>query len=265
MKKAEVIVFDVGFGDAIFIKIIDENNDKTIKSCRSFLIDCGYPGKTKECLDSLYAKNCDVDYLILTHKHSDHIAGAESAITDKRFNIKNVIMRTDDLAKCKGKKYRNFLNYLVAERPDFVVYDLYSTKVGEILEDFTVLYPEKENHPVSENQNKNSIVLALNINDNYSLFMGDATSAEEKIIIKDKKIDFAKVTYVKIGHHGSKTSTGKKFARTFKYGVIKKGIVSCKFSGSPPPHYRELNMHWKYDLEFTEDENVCGEKSFTMN
>ena len=72
-----------------------------------------------------------------------------------------------------------------------------------------------------ENDNSNVIYMVLN---NYKfLFMGDASTTTEKEIVKE--YDLAKIDILKVGHHGSKTSSSKEFIDTInpKYSIISVG------------------------------------------
>ena len=73
-----------------------------------------------------------------------------------------------------------------------------------------------------DNENDNSIITKIKIYNNTFLLMGDASSKVEDEIIK--KYNF-KITFLKIGHHGSKTSSSLAFLKKFKpkYAIISAG------------------------------------------
>src|SRR5699024_7780116 len=72
----------------------------------------------------------------------------------------------------------------------------------------------------TKESNANSIILEISLNDYVFLFLGDARVEEEnKIIEKLSNIDV-----IKIGHHGSATSTSEELAELpFKYALISAG------------------------------------------
>lgn len=67
-----------------------------------------------------------------------------------------------------------------------------------------------------DNENDNSLVTYLKYYDYTFLFMGDASSMVESNIIK--KYQLSKIDFLKVGHHGSKTSSSKEFINYTKPG-----------------------------------------------
>ena len=63
-----------------------------------------------------------------------------------------------------------------------------------------------------KNENDNSNVIYTKIYNKTFLFMGDAGVEVENDIINNYELD--NIDYIKIGHHGSITSSGKKFIKT---------------------------------------------------
>lgn len=71
------------------------------------------------------------------------------------------------------------------------------------------MYPGEDDEPHASNINRNSIALLLCVGSYSVLFMGDATVKEEPIILKQlEKYNIQEVHILKVGHHGSSTSTG---------------------------------------------------------
>ena len=73
------------------------------------------------------------------------------------------------------------------------------------------------------NENDNSSVIYTELNNNKFLFMGDASIEVENDIIK--KYNLHDIDVLKVGHHGSKTSSGKEFIDEInpKYSIISVG------------------------------------------
>ena len=82
MKEADIIIFDVAFGDAIYIQIKEGNNVK-----HSILIDSGYAKHAKKYLAYLSKERLGIDYIIITHKHTDHFAGVKTILENPNFSI----------------------------------------------------------------------------------------------------------------------------------------------------------------------------------
>ena len=74
-----------------------------------------------------------------------------------------------------------------------------------------------------DNENDNSLVTYLKYYDYIFLFIGDASSTVESNIIR--KYQLSKIDFLKVGHHGSKTSSSKEFINYTKswYAFIRGG------------------------------------------
>ena len=73
------------------------------------------------------------------------------------------------------------------------------------------------------NENDNSSVIYTELNGYKIMFMGDASITTEKVILD--KYNLTNIDVLKVGHHGSKTSSGKEFINEInpKYSVISVG------------------------------------------
>lgn len=74
-----------------------------------------------------------------------------------------------------------------------------------------------------DNENDNSSVIYLKFNNYKFLFMGDAGEKRENDILE--KYDLKNIDFLKIGHHGSNTSSSKEFISKVKpkYSLISVG------------------------------------------
>ena len=74
-----------------------------------------------------------------------------------------------------------------------------------------------------DNENDNSNVIYTELNGYKFLFMGDASTTTEKEILS--KYNLSDVDVLKVGHHGSRTSSGKEFINAInpRYSVISVG------------------------------------------
>ena len=79
------------------------------------------------------------------------------------------------------------------------------------------------NTGIYDNENDNSSVIYLNYNNYKFLFMGDAGTIKEKDILE--KYNIFNIDVLKVGHHGSKTSSDKNFINEInpKYSIISVG------------------------------------------
>ena len=73
------------------------------------------------------------------------------------------------------------------------------------------------------NENNNSSVIYTQVNNYKFMFMGDASSTTEKEILD--KYNLPDIDVLKVGHHGSKTSSNKEFIDEInpKYSIISVG------------------------------------------
>lgn len=184
----KVYFFDVGQADSMLIQNNGEN----------MLIDAGNNEDGEMLVDNLKTLGVEkIDYLVGTHPHEDHIGGMDDIINN--FSIGKIFMPSVstntktfedviDAAKNKG---------LQIETP----------KIGD---GFTVgsancnvVYVGDD----KENLNVSSIIIKLEYNELKYLFTGDAEAEIEN------KIDVGKINILKVGHHGSDTSSSEKLVK----------------------------------------------------
>lgn len=91
-----------------------------------------------------------------------------------------------------------------------------------------------------DNENDSSIVFLMKIKDYQFLLMGDSsTKVEEKII---QEYQLGQIDFLKVGHHGSKTSTSSKFLSKIKPKVA---LISVGLNN----HYHHPNKETIEKLE----------------
>ena len=211
-KGLEITYIDVGQGDSIFIKF---PNDKS-----NILIDTG--GKVtygnlknnysvgKNIVDYLKSMGIrKLDYLIITHGDFDHM-GDSLYLIDK-FKVENVIFNCGEF---------NVLEKELIKVLDEKKIKYYSC-IKELNIDNNKLYFLQTKK--YDNENDNSNVIYTELNGYKFMFMGDAGVEKEKDILD--KYNLANIDVLKVGHHGSKTSSSKGFIDEIdpKYGVISVG------------------------------------------
>lgn len=239
VEKAEIYILDVGFGDAIFIKVYSLDNE-----VKTFLIDTG----RKKHIENYnkFLKSEHVNCLIITHKHGDHMAYALEIIKEyNEYELDSVFMRLkdDEYGSLTNHKFCNDIKDFV-KNENINLFDISDKKAFDVnlsAYGFSLLYPRRNDEIYIDNPNRNSIVLSLNINDNYVLFMGDATADEEKLIInREEKFEWNKVKIIKVGHHGSDTSSEEQLLKKIKnieYGVL--SVSKNKTHGLPNNNFLE--------------------------
>ena len=146
-----------------------------------------------------------IDYLILSHGDYDHIGNFY--IIQNKINIKNVVFNCaefNDLEKDIIKNINSYCSCIDGIKLNGYVFSFLNTK--------------KFN-----NENDNSSVIYFNYFNYKFLFMGDAGVEKEKDILD--KYNLSNVDVLKIGHHGSKTSSSKEFINEINpnYSIISVG------------------------------------------
>lgn len=199
----KVNYIDVGQGDSIFIEL---PNGETM------LIDAGernQGNKVISYIDALgYSK---IDYVVGTHPHTDHIGGLEAII--KNYDIGKIYMPK------KQSNSKTFINLLNTIKDKGLKINTAKAKVSIIDSenlDVDLIAPTKEYNDA----NNNSAVVKITYINRCFLFMGDAEIESEKSITDNIECDV-----VKIGHHGSDTSSSDSFVKKTKakYAVISVG------------------------------------------
>ena len=155
-----------------------------------------------------------LDYLILTHPHADHIGGAKDVVN--ALEIDKIIMPK---VSHNSKTFEELLLAIKAKGLEITSpIPGHDYKLGEA--SFNILAPNSSSY---DNLNNYSVVTKVNLGKTSFLFAGDAESASENETISagfDLKSDI-----LKVGHHGSNTSTSKQFLKAVnpKYAVISCG------------------------------------------
>lgn len=200
--KLEVDFIDVGQADSILVS----NKNETM------LIDAGNNENGNDVVKFIKEKGITrINYLIGTHPHADHIGGLDDVINSD-LEIENVYMPK---IQTNTKTFEDVLDALKIKNLKVTAPNKGDTfKVGEAnCEVMTDSILDKEN------LNLSSIVIRLVFGENSFLFMGDSEAENEKTI------NWPKTNLLKVGHHGSNTSSSQNFLNQVKpeYAIIMAG------------------------------------------
>lgn len=211
-----ITYLDVGQADAILIQNQNQN----------MLIDAGNNEDGELLVQYFKEKNItQFNYLIGTHPHEDHIGGLDDIIN--AFQINKIYLPD---AITTTKTFLDVLDAIERKKLSFTVPEIDETFcLGEAI--ITVIYTGTD----TKNLNNASIILKLTFKNTSFLFTGDTTNTIESLILeKDIQADV-----LKIGHHGSKTSTSKEFLNKVnpKYAILSVG----KNNNYNHPHSTTLN------------------------
>lgn len=196
LKGIKITYFDVGQADSILIQTNNEN----------MLIDAGNNSDGSNLV--AYLKNEEINnfkYVVGTHAHEDHVGGMDDIIYN--FNIEHFYM-PDVISTTKT--FEDILDALENKQVRFETPNIDDTfNLGEAT--IKVIYVGKD----SNNLNNTSIVLKLKYKNAEFLFMGDLEKdIEKQLLDKDIKADI-----LKVGHHGSNTSSSKEFIEKVKPSI----------------------------------------------
>jgi len=187
-ESVKVHFLDVGQADSIYIQLPDD---------KDILIDAGDVSDGPAVVDYLRRQGMDgeIDLLIATHPHRDHIGGIPDVL--EAFLVKEVI---DSGLVVDSKIFESYKESVVAEGSSWAADDYQVRQFGEC--ELKILTgPE-----VWREVNDYSVVARLDCGETELLFMGDAEKRVEEILAGDISAEV-----LKVGHHGSRSSCSAEF------------------------------------------------------
>ncbi len=173
-----------------------------------------------------------IDYLLLTHGDNDHIGEAINLINN--FPISHIIFNSGNNNALEQQVIKVMKN-------KNITYAFYSQNILN-LKNYSLKFLNAKN---LVDENHDSLIIQANIANKNILLMGDATKEEEKKIIKVYSL--TKMDILKVGHHGSNTSTDDTFIRCIKpaFAIISAG----RNNRFHHPHQETLDTLNKYDIK----------------
>lgn len=206
--ELRVSFIDVGQGDSEFIELpngetllIDAGTNETGADVVNYIESLGYSS---------------IDYVVGTHPHEDHIGGLDDVI--RTFDVESVYMPK---VTADTKTFEDVLDAV-----DEKGLTINTAKAGVTLVDgdglsVKMLAPVLDEY---DNTNDYSAVIRIVYDDTSFIFMGDAEQYAEDLITGDVDSDV-----LKVGHHGSSTSTGEAFLERVSPSYA---VISCGFDNS---------------------------------
>lgn len=194
-NELQVIFFDVGQGDSIFIETPQKHQ---------IIIDSGPGNKTLlEKVSSIMPfGDKTIDLIILTHTDSDHISGFFELLDN--YVVENILWSGISGTSSKSEKWEAMIE--VEGANIFYSNEINKIILGDVVMD--IIFPnEYIIEKYSKNANDISVVSKMIYKNSSFLFTGDITNKLEKEIVNEDI--FADV--LKVSHHGSKHSTCEEF------------------------------------------------------
>lgn len=197
-------MIDVGQGDSILIhskgeSILIDTGGKSNSETSSIVYNTTIP-----LLKSLGIKK--LKYLLLSHGDADHMGEAKYLV--KKFKVENIIINEGDI---------NYLEKELMSIRNNITIGVEGTYIS--CGDIDLVQLNKD----LEEENDSSQIYFATYQDYTFLFMGDASIKSEKYIMDN--YDLGEIDFLKVGHHGSKTSSSKSFINQIspKYSLISAG------------------------------------------
>ncbi|MBR2471605.1 MAG: MBL fold metallo-hydrolase [Clostridia bacterium] len=202
-------------GSSFAVHYIDVGQaDSALVICddKAMLIDGGNVDDSQLIVSYLKKMDIDfLDYVVCTHAHEDHVGGLSGALS---YADAGRVFAPE--SESDSKAYRNFKKKVAAQGIDIehpIDGDEFSLGSSTV----QILGPIYEDE---DDLNNTSIVLKVIYGETSFLFTGDAERDEEHDII-DEGYDLS-ATVLKVGHHGSDTSSSYRFLREVmpEYAII---------------------------------------------
>lgn len=203
----EISFFDVGQADSALVccdghyMLIDGGNSGSSSFLYSYLEQHGITY---------------LDYIVCSHAHSDHAGGLAGAL-----NYAQVGTAYAPVTEYDSRAFDSFVKYLNEQGKEIRV-----PEPGEcvMLGSATVSFLGPVDMSLAElNLNNSSIILRIEYGATSFVFTGDAEAEEELSVIESGAE--LKSTLLKVGHHGSETSSSEEFMKAVNpdYAVISVG------------------------------------------
>lgn len=196
------IVFDIGQGDALFIETPDHYR---------VLIDGGPDAKVVQKLGEVmpfWART--IDLVILTHPHADHAGGLPDVL--ERYKVRTVIESQADYGTAeyaawqKKEMDKKIISYAAISGT--------AVFIGKYAH-LKILTPfESVEGKSFKNVHDANIASELDFGKIKILLMGDAEDESERELLRRGAL--ADIDILKVGHHGSKTSSAEAFLKVVK-------------------------------------------------
>lgn len=207
-----VHVLDVGQGDSIFIQAANG---------KQLLIDGGKDSKVLAELAKVMPRgDRSIDVVIATHPDADHIGGLPLVLERYRVGLFLTSQVSTDT-----EVFKSLQEIIVDENISsfFVRRGMNLQLDATLATDFSILFPDRDT--TGWDTNTASVVGKLKIGNRSALFTGDSPVSIEKYLVEEggKNID---IDILKLGHHGSKTSSSEEFLRATspRFAIVSAGV-----------------------------------------
>lgn len=165
-----------------------------------------------------------LDYIFVSHFHADHCNGFLAIMEELQVGTLLIAKQQNPCEEA------NKILELAKKKCINVVY----LKQGQVISldnktKIEILYIGED----TENLNNNSVIAKLKYNNFSMLFTGDAEIEEEQVFLKKYKEQKMKVNILKVGHHGSATSSSEELLNNLMPDIALIGVGEENNFGHP--------------------------------
>ena len=211
---------DVGQGDCILIQVNNKN----------LLIDSGTSDSKAKVISYLKRNNITkLDFIVATHPHDDHIGGMASVINTfkvDKFFAPQITATT-----------QSFEEMIIALKSKGLKINICKPNISLDLGPNTTCIMLSPNKTSYKDTNNYSCTIKLSYKNSTYLFTGDTEKpSEDEILAKNYDIS---ADVLKVGHHGSNTSTSQEFLNRISPKIA---VISCgAYNSYGHPNRETLN------------------------
>lgn len=228
IRPLEITILDVGQGDAIYIRtpyrqhiLIDGGGDSVYWQQRGRNV-----GLQKVVPYLRYRGVQELDLVILSHPHEDHLYGLLAVL--ENIPVKQIVDNGQIHTTTSYERYLQLIDELDVPYKQLKAGDSLVLK-GNIQLD--ILHPANPILDADRDHNNNSLVVLLNYQGKKLLFTGDLDQEGQRDLLT-RGVD--KVDWLKVPHHGSRSALYPDFYHAInpRYATISAGTTS---HGHPHP------------------------------
>lgn len=200
-------MIDVGQGDSLLLKLAHNQGNILIDTGGqpSFNGEKPYDLAQNKIIPYLKSEGINkLDYLILTHGDFDHAGMSINLL--KKFKVNNILLNSNN----DNTTEKQIINYSKKHHIKYKKIRQDKIKIQKTILNFL-------NSQKSFNENDDSLIIYTKIKNQNILLMGDAEEERENYILNTYNLP--KMDILKVGHHGSNTSTSLKLINKIRPNI----------------------------------------------
>ena len=232
-------IYSIYFSEYVYFFNVEQGDMSYVKSgSSSVIVDIGSMSNNlafNTISNYFKISNLErVNAVIISHMHKDHINGLEHFL--QKYKVGTVIYSKP---KTITQNYTDFEQILTK-------YNVNKEEVkgGDIIElgkiKIQILLPEDEYIESDDEENANSLICKITVEDKQLLYMGDASAETERKLLQQgtDTLNLSNMYVLKVGHHGSKTATSNEFIQTIQ---PQNAVISALKKYYGHPHEQTIN------------------------